>query len=144
MFIFSAGVAQPSVATAVVGCIYVLSAIIAVFLIDCLGKRKLLILSISGCLVAFLGLTISFILRFYQVATAVMAWLCIVFIVMCKCSSSIWWLLLTTSARFFLVMAFFAWGLGPIGYSIFSELFPPEIMSTLLFYCCCSCCLKCV
>jgi len=90
-------------ATSIVGCVNVLFTFVAIYLLDKIGRKPLLITGLAGMVIALFVLGFGFLLPRSQLT----GWLALI------------------SMMFYI--AFFAYSLGPIGWLINSEIYPLKV-----------------
>lgn len=106
------GVSNPALASGITGIDFLISTIIALFLVEKLGRKKLFIMSLITCALSYTGVVICNILIVRNIAKGIMSYLAIVFVL--------------------IYIAGYSIGLGPIPWIMLSEIFPTSVKG--IFY----------
>lgn len=106
------GVSNPALASGITGIDFFIATIVALLIVEKLGRKKLLLMSLITCALSYTGLAVCNILIANNIAKTYMSYLAIVFVL--------------------IYIAGYSIGLGPIPWVMLSEIFPYNVKG--LFY----------
>lgn len=102
-----AGIKQSAIATVIVGVINILATALSIYLVERLGRKKLLLASEIISAISFCILATSYILKYYKIGQQFMSYISVISVLT--------------------YVAGFAIGLGPVPWVMLSELYPDDV-----------------